>query len=436
MKIAFIDQSFHWPPRGGSWVDLRETAIRIRKAGDDVRIFTTGLTRWHVPAGRILEDPGVPVTVIPMKFRQFNFRTAPRMIFEAVSAWNPDTVVVGNTFFLAPFILKRLMDGPRLFLRVYAHEMVCLNYMGMSRGDPFKIDRNNPTGRLCGTSLPVSPLKCWRCALRRMLPTLIGPRLNEVAFEYFSSLGFLPWYHQYVRAALTGLSGILVYNPFIRDLFLPFNVPVHIVPAGVDTARFTPRGHSTGSIPRILMPGRADDPRKGFGIFAQALERLREHGIRFKALVTDPRSDFSHPLIESTGWIDSDQLPDLYRSVDIVVSPSIWPEPFGIIPLEAMACGIPVVVSESGGMKYTVLDGEQGFVFPVGDPETLATHLERLVNDPDLRRTLGANGRDRAVRLFNWDRIVDSISRPVLTGETDSSLSWLDWPENVGKRWD
>lgn len=413
-------------------MDLRETAFRLQRAGNDVRIFTPRLDRWHIPGGSISQDPGVPVTLIPMTLRQFNHRTAPELIEREVRYWNPDTIVVGNTFFLAPHLITRLIGSASLFLRVYAHEMVCINYMGMSRGNVFKMDRRNPSGILCGTSLPKSPLTCWLCGLRRMLPTLVGPRLNEVAFEYFTSLAFLPGYHRKVRTSLSQLNGIIVYNPFIRDLFLPYGPPVHVVPAGVDSDRFRPVDRIPNSKPRILLPGRADDPRKGFRIFAGALEILSKKGLQFDALVTDPRPEFLHPLVRSIGWIDSDQLPLLYQSVDIVVCPSIWPEPFGIIPLESMSCGVPVIASEVGGMKSTVVDGETGYLFPVGDMAGLAACIERLLGDPLLAYNMGTQGRHRVESLFNWDTIVDRITGPILSGHISTSSSWLDQPGLTG----
>jgi glycosyltransferase involved in cell wall biosynthesis len=431
MKIAFVDQSFHWPPRGGSWVDLRETALRLQEGGDSVRIFVPALERWHVPSGRIDSDPGIPVTRIPMRLKQFNYRTAPTLILRSVSAWKPDRIMVGNTFFMAPDIFA-VLEATRcpLYLRIYAHEMVCANYMGIMRGNVFKCDRFNPSGKLCECSIPETPLTCWRCGLRRMLPTLIGPRLNEVAWEYFACRAFLPGWFQKLRRSLAGLTGILVYNPYIRDLVTPFGAPVHVVPAGVDTSVFTPIDTGTVNKPenpvRILFPGRVDDPRKGYAVFAGAVEKLHSRGVSFEALITEPRKSYKHPVIKSTGWVSVNDLPELYRSADIITTPSIWPEPFGIVPLEAMATGAPAVVSDTGGMKHTVIHGKTGLVFKTGDAGQLAECLETLILKPEIRRKMGIEGRRRAVRVFNWDRIVQNYSGPILRGDTHGPVNWLD----------
>lgn len=429
MKIAFIDQSFNWPPRGGSWVDLRETAIRLQQMGDEVRIFTPLLTRWHVPGGKIDQDPGVPVTTIPMSLAQFNFQTAPKMIHHEVMAWKPDCIMVGNTYFLAPHIFKLFKNIPS-FLRIYAHEMACANYMGMSKGNVFKIDQHNPNGILCHGSMLKTPMMCWRCSLRRMLPTLIGPRLNEVAYEYFTSLAFLPGYARRTRRVLKNIQGILVNNPFIRDLMLPYGPPVHVVAGGVDTDFFVPKQQKRNQKVKILLPGRADDPRKGFRVFADAVEILLSKGLDFEALVTDPRPSFSHPFIQSTGWISQQNLPDLYGSVDIVVCPSIWPEPFGIIPLESMACSIPIVASNTGGMKYTIEQGKTGYLFETGNAQELAGYLEKLVCNSDLRKNMGVSGRKRVETMFNWDEIIRCYTAPILHGTVTENVNILDSVKN------
>jgi type III pantothenate kinase len=92
------------------------------------------------------------------------------------------------------------------------------------------------------------------------------------------------------------------------------------------------------------------------------------------------------------------------RSCDAVVS-APWYEPFGIVPLEAMACGVPVVASAVGGMIDSVVDGVTGVHVPPRDPERLATVLADLLDDPERRREYGRAGVERARRLYAWNRI-------------------------------
>jgi phosphoheptose isomerase len=108
--------------------------------------------------------------------------------------------------------------------------------------------------------------------------------------------------------------------------------------------------------------------------------------------------------VQLRGRIDHDRLPELLRSADVVVSVP-WYEPFGIVPLEAMACGVPVVAAAVGGMIDSVVDDLTGVHVPPRDPERLVETLRPLLDDQERRRAYGRAGVERARRLYDWDRI-------------------------------
>jgi glycosyltransferase involved in cell wall biosynthesis len=85
-----------------------------------------------------------------------------------------------------------------------------------------------------------------------------------------------------------------------------------------------------------------------------------------------------------------------------------WYEPFGIVPLEAMACGVPVVASAVGGLVDSVVDGVTGVHVPPRRPRLLAAAVGGLLADPERRAALGATGARRARRRYGWDRIARS----------------------------
>jgi hypothetical protein len=104
------------------------------------------------------------------------------------------------------------------------------------------------------------------------------------------------------------------------------------------------------------------------------------------------------------GRLDRAGTAAVMRSADVVASVP-WYEPFGIVPIEAMACGTPVVASAVGGMIDTVVDGVTGLHVPPRDPERLADALAPLLADPDRRARLGRAGVERSRRLYDWDRV-------------------------------
>jgi glycosyltransferase involved in cell wall biosynthesis len=109
-----------------------------------------------------------------------------------------------------------------------------------------------------------------------------------------------------------------------------------------------------------------------------------------------------------TGQRQCKALRDFYLAADVFVS-TPWYEPFGITPLEAMACGVPVIGSAVGGIQYSVADGSTGFLVPPRDPQILAARLRQLRDDPVLCKTLGRAGTERVRARFTWDRITAQL---------------------------
>ena len=102
-------------------------------------------------------------------------------------------------------------------------------------------------------------------------------------------------------------------------------------------------------------------------------------------------------------WVDEKERLLLYASCDAMCSPSRY-EPFGIVPLEAMSMGKPVVVGV-GGMRESVIDGEQGFFCDPNNPEDIANKLLQILKDDKLARQMGRKARDRVEKVFTWKRI-------------------------------
>ncbi len=103
------------------------------------------------------------------------------------------------------------------------------------------------------------------------------------------------------------------------------------------------------------------------------------------------------------GAVANHELPALHALAGVFVFPSVWQEPFGIPPIEAMAAGLPVVGAESGAIPEIVDDGITGTLVPRGDADALADAIATLLEDPGLRARMGVAGRQRVANRFTWD---------------------------------
>jgi D-inositol-3-phosphate glycosyltransferase len=112
-------------------------------------------------------------------------------------------------------------------------------------------------------------------------------------------------------------------------------------------------------------------------------------------------------VVSFLGRRPQDELPYYYSAAQTVVMPSQY-ESFGMVALEAMACGTPVVASGVGGLLYLVRDGRTGFHIPDSDPAALADRLQMLLTDPQLRHELGRHAANVA-RSYSWERITDQV---------------------------
>ena len=157
----------------------------------------------------------------------------------------------------------------------------------------------------------------------------------------------------------------------------------------------------------ILMAGRVEDPLKGLSTLLEAGERLASKRKDFEIRATHTDQSLNSDWFKAIGWRDHDAMQSCYRESDICVVPSIWEEPFGLVAVEAMACGRPVCASRVGGLQSIVVDGKTGFLFESADSEQLSERLEILLDDDDLRRRMGDAGRRRAEAEYHWEGIVE-----------------------------
>ena len=210
-----------------------------------------------------------------------------------------------------------------------------------------------------------------------------------------------------------------------------------VIPCGVDVRHFTPDGPAAArgeARYRLLVIGRLV-LRKGVGNVVEALGQVPDAelvvagGPSRELLGDDPQVERLGKLaarrgvadrVDFLGGVTRNDVPALMRSSDVVVTVP-WYEPFGIVPVEAMACGRPLVGSAVGGLLDTVVPRRTGELVPPRDPRALAGALRQLLDDPDRRAAYGAAGRRRALARYDWDRVVvrtEQVYRGALRGRT------------------
>ncbi|GGQ54162.1 glycosyltransferase [Couchioplanes azureus] len=198
-----------------------------------------------------------------------------------------------------------------------------------------------------------------------------------------------------------------------------------VVPAGVDSERFTPDGPAAErdpERPRILSVGRLVE-RKGFGDVIEAMryvpgaECVVVGGPPARQLAADPQAEKLRAIAERcqvadrvrlVGGVPATDMPRWYRSADLFVA-APWQEQFELAPLEAMACGVPVVGTAIGGLNETVVDGLTGDLVPARDPRALGGALRRLVNDKVRRFAYATAALDRARQAYSWKRVASQL---------------------------
>ena len=114
--------------------------------------------------------------------------------------------------------------------------------------------------------------------------------------------------------------------------------------------------------------------------------------------------------VEFVGWASGDELMRLYQEAAVVAVPSIWPEPFGIVGIEAMVCGAPVVAFDVGGMSEWLQDHVTGYLVKPNDVNDMAARLDQILQDPDTARAMGARGHERVQREFTEARHISRLT--------------------------
>lgn len=354
MRIA-LACPYAWDAPGGVQVHVRELAARLRDRGHRMLVLA--------PASSPPNDPDVISVGRPVPV-PFNGSVAPiapspaasRRVRQALEDFGPDVVHVHEP--LAPSV--------SMFATRWAKAPVVATFHAYAN--------------------------------RAIALTLLAPALRGV------------WRRLAFRIAVSGAAASFVSRRFSGD-------GIRIIPNGVDVERFS--GASPAELPdgrKLLFVNRLD-PRKGFSVMVEAFGHIADgyedvllivagDGKERAALRRLPRAVRGRVLM--LGSVPHELLPPYHAACDVFCAPARGRESFGIVLVEAMAAGLPVVASDIPGYREVVRRDHDGLLVPPGKPDALAASISNLLDDPGLAARFADAGRTRA-RRYSWDAVTREV---------------------------
>jgi len=268
------------------------------------------------------------------------------------------------------------------------------------------------------------PAGLWLC--RGAWPSVISLH----SMDYGWGFGYRGWDRPLFTRGLQAASRVLCVSDFIRrhtTAGYPSIAPhVTTMHNGVDGDVFSPRHDAAPDGPVVLYVGRVEE-RKGVHVLVDAFERIISARVpQARLLIVGPYSYWqrgdngyydtlarrcaANARIELRGPTYNDaELSAVYRSGTVAVVPSTFPEALGLTSLEAQASGVPVVVSDAGGLPETVADGRSGFVVAHHQAEPLAERVVELLRNEQRRLEMAAAAREWVLQRFSWDVIASRL---------------------------
>ncbi|MGQ0642037.1 MAG: glycosyltransferase family 4 protein [Gemmatimonadaceae bacterium] len=359
MKIAQISP-YSWDAPGGVQAHIRQLTKRLRGRGHDVLILAPGEHPGFDP-------PGVKIVGRPFHIRANGAvaricfsRSSRRIVRETLDEFAPDLVHAHDP----------LVTSTSRWAAMHTAAPVVATFHSYFAPDSL-------AGR-CYTALVPFGASVWRRIDKRIA-------VSEAAKESVCS--------RMGDAAID---------------IVPNGTDVHVFERAVPAK--LPKGRT------MLFVGRLE-PRKGFPIAVRAFARLAQEysdlqlivvgeGVEREAVEMLPRA--LRTRVHLLGRVSDSVLPGYYAAADVFVAPATGSESFGIVLVEAMAAGLPIVASDIDGYREVVRHGREALLVRRGDPVALADAVQRLVENPAEARALREAGRVRA-RRYDWDTILATL---------------------------
>ncbi len=274
-----------------------------------------------------------------------------------------------------------------------------------------------------------------------VLPYLVllnSRSVNVATFHAFRSSS--PWYtafKPYMSFMMSRLDArIAVSEPARNFVSQYFQGPYSIIPNGIDVSRFEnaePFPWAYDATPRILFVGRFTEPRKGFKHLLKAMPLIHQQfpDARLVVVGSSKRDQFDRMIdryevrnVDFVGRASAEELPRYYASCEVFCAPSTSGESFGIVLLEAMASGCPVVAGDIPGYRSVMTNEQEGLLVPPQNPSAIALAIVRMLADPGLRQRTGISGSATA-RRYDWTEIASNVLFTYQQAMQESSASRL-----------
>lgn len=376
MRIALLTDD--WRPTGGVASYVRLLAPALAGAGHDVLVAHDG------PDANVSTAPsGVTVAGVTGAFRDRSrsqdLEGATR-VSERVRAFEPDVVHLHAN---ANTVLERQMQQQWPTVRTLHGLEMC----------PAGSKLHGVTGEIC--ALPTSAL----CLPRQLYLRCTDSRRPSQWWKGYRGA-------RATNGALEGYRRVIVASQYMRSLVVQTGLPsdrVDVVPCCTENIDVMPAADGR----TVLYVGRINR-EKGAEVLLDVMARVSGDwrlvivgdGIGRPALESRIQSCSFSNRVQCRGWLTGAALEQAYREASVVVMPSRWPEPFGLVGLEAMMRGRPVVAFGVGGIPDWLEDGVGGFCVAPGDIAGMGARIQELLDTPDRARDIAMRGRERVRAEF------------------------------------
>lgn len=380
MKIAHINE--YYGDFGGTEQYLFTICKALEEMGHEIIIISSEKESIHVP--------GRKEYFIKCSYGLRSSLKTQGLLKEILKKENPDIVHLHNTqFFLSPFILKYLLRAKPVVKTVHDVRLICPGFKWKVIPDSGKIC-NYPMG-----------LKCFKNGCYPFYPEKRSPFWNLYKF-------FLMLYELRISKSIDKIIVPSSYmkEQLVRNGFQKDNVTV--IPHYVNKAPIQEKETKDSKSKKILFVGKFYRI-KGILHFIECLSLLKERNwmaeIIGEGYMREEATTLVHKLglndrIHFPGNLSKEELNKHYAACTVVVIPSIVPESFGLVGIEAMSFGKPVVAFDSGGIREWLIHNETGFLVRRGDVRELSDRIFQLLEDPSLAKKMGFKGQQRVNELY------------------------------------